>query len=76
MMMVKTYLDGSSFAEFTNALKIYRDTENFDNFLELLDKVFVNKPNLMYLIAGLEYYIKARDKDKFNTYWERMKLNM
>lgn len=73
-LQVKSVLSSSEFKEFVEAISSYNNSSNFEEFTKKLDKIFVSKHNLRYIIQGLGPYIKKSHKTDFERYWEKMRL--
>ncbi|KAF2884481.1 hypothetical protein ILUMI_21698 [Ignelater luminosus] len=71
--VVRNTLEAQDFKAFVAALKQYRDTENFDDLISQLDKIFLLKFSVRYVIQGLSPYIREQHKSDFGKYWERMR---
>lgn len=73
MLQVKKALNPPDFQLFVKAISLYRDTSNFRELIQSLDNIFLNKPNLIYIIQGLSTYIKDDHKEEFQFYWEKIR---
>ncbi|KAG5877171.1 hypothetical protein JTB14_032123 [Gonioctena quinquepunctata] len=68
IVMVKKCLDDSSFKDFTQAIKVYKESDNITTLTENLENIFRKKTHLRYLIPGLESYVKSHHKTEFSRY--------
>ncbi|KAK9722683.1 DEAD 2 [Popillia japonica] len=58
--MVQKALEPRDFQEFLLCIKTYHDTHDFDSLKETLNKIFSDKPQLVYIIQGLSHTLNRR----------------
>ncbi|KAK5643901.1 hypothetical protein RI129_007746 [Pyrocoelia pectoralis] len=73
MAMVKKCLTSNQCDVFISALTFYKEHDDFNEFTNKLNEIFIAQYNIRYLIQGLQPYIKEKHKEKFEKYWEKMR---
>lgn len=51
---------------------LYRNKGNVEELIQELDTIFRSRPNVRYLLTGLERYIKSDHKEAYNNYVQTM----
>ncbi|GJQ84726.1 hypothetical protein Trydic_g21131 [Trypoxylus dichotomus] len=71
--MVQGALEPKDFQEFLGAIKTYHQKCDFGELTQTLDRIFSDKPQLVYVIQGLSQYIKSVHKELFEEYWSKIR---
>ncbi|KAK9875897.1 hypothetical protein WA026_009684 [Henosepilachna vigintioctopunctata] len=71
--MVRKAFDVQTFKTFVAALQSYKKNKDMEELKKNLDKIFLKRHNLRYLLQGVEKYLDNEHKTTFKVYWEKYK---